>query len=84
MVISIIQLFLSLIDFVFSVHNDGCCVFICFFENNFFVVNVNNLLESPGRGGGYLTDVWVGRCGPGFQTLALLKINKFDCINLIN
>ena len=33
-------LYLPLIDFVFSVHNDGCCAFICFFENNLFVVNI--------------------------------------------
>ena len=39
-------MFLSLwlIDFVFSVHNDGFCAFIFFFENNFSVVN--KLLES--------------------------------------
>ena len=33
-VIAIIQLFLALTDFVFSVHNDGCCAFTYFLENN--------------------------------------------------
>ena len=30
------------------------------------------------RGGGYSTDAWVGRCGPGIQTLTLFKIQFSD------
>ena len=34
---------------------------------------------SPGKGGGgYSTDVWVGRCGWGAQTLTLFKTEKSD------
>ena len=29
-------------------------------------------------GGGYSTDAWVGRCGPGVQTLTLFKTQFSD------
>ena len=31
-----------------------------------------------GGGGGYSTDAWVGRCGPGVETLALFKTQFSD------
>ena len=31
-----------------------------------------------GGGGGYSTDAWVGRCGPGVQTLTLFKTQFSD------
>ena len=52
LIISNIQLFLALTDFFFSVHNYGCGAFICFFENNFFVVN--KLLECSALADGRL------------------------------
>ena len=68
-------MFLSVIDFVFSVHNDGCSPFICFFENNFFVVNVNKLLESsslhrpqtPQPGFGSIKNYIITKIHPPFQ-----------------
>ena len=31
-----------------------------------------------GGGGGYSTDAWVGRCGPGVETLTLFKTQFSD------
>ena len=50
-------MYLSLIDFVFSVHNDGCCAFICLFElSNSQKEAITTLIEKKDRDKGYLSN----------------------------
>ena len=37
-----------------------------------------NKVQKKARGRGYSTDAWVGRCGPGVQTLTLFKTQFSD------
>ena len=37
------------------------------------IMEIEKKLRIHESGGGYSTDAWVGRCGPGVQTLTLFK-----------
>ena len=39
---------------------------------------MRNVTLDPGGGGGYSTNAWVGRYGPGVQTLTLFKTQFSD------